>query len=235
MDKVPLHVAIIPDGNRRWAKAHDLPVHEGHERGFAMVRELVRYAGKKNITYLSLWGLSLDNFTKRSPLEVAHLLRIFHDEFSKLIDDKEIHEGQVRVQILGRWREKFPAPHRAVFEKLIEVTAGYNKRVLTIFLAYNGTDEMLSAVNELVAQGRDDKDLVVDANALKQHLFTADMPSVDLVIRTAGEKHISAGFMMWDTADSELYFPECYWPDFSNEEFDKALAEYGSRRRMKGK
>ncbi|HLD26052.1 MAG TPA: polyprenyl diphosphate synthase [Candidatus Andersenbacteria bacterium] len=234
IDSIPRHVAIIPDGNRRWAKQQGLTAFRGHEKGVGIFEDIAEQAAERGVEHLSLWGMSLDNLTKRSVREVAGLLKIFQREFARLTTDPKIHERQTRINVFGRWREKFPMPVRREIEKTITATAGYTKRHLNFFLVYNGTDEMLQAVREITREARDSK-TNINAQTIKRHLFTKDLPPVDLIIRTAGDPHLSNGFMMWDAADAELYFTDTFWPDFSPAEFDAALAAYAQRRRRRGR
>jgi undecaprenyl diphosphate synthase len=245
---IPEHVAIIPDGNRRWAKAKGLAAFDGHYRGFEAAREISRYAAERGVKYLSLWGMSIENFSKRSRLEVAGLLRIFEKMFRDILEDEDTFTKKVRVQVFGRWREKFPKKLVKTIEEVVEVTAKHDKSYLNLFLVYNGTDEMLGAIQGMVDKARPAPTPGEESSStpgevarritpkiLKQHLMTRDLPPVDLLIRTAGEPHLSAGFMMWDVADAELYFPEVFWPDFTPAEFDKALEFYAKRERRFGK
>jgi undecaprenyl diphosphate synthase len=228
--KVPRHVVIIPDGNRRWAKEHLLTAFKGHEKGLGAFEKVARHAAKRNIEHLSLWGMSIDNFTKRSKEEVVWLQKIFQTEFNKLKKSEEIHERQTRIRVFGRWQELFSLSARKAIEGAVLATKDYDKNYLNFFLAYNGTDEMLQAVQAIVDGGSKK----ITGDVIKKHLYTRDLPSVDLVIRTAGEPHLSAGFMMWDVADAQLYFTDKYWPDFDEKEFDLALGEYEKRERRKG-
>ena len=232
-NKVPRHVAIIPDGTRRWAREHGLGVFAGHRRGVEAFEGVARHAAEREIKHLSLWGLSLDNLVKRSKGEITWLFRIFKKEFGKLAKSEEIHKRQTRVRVFGRWREKFPEGAMAAIEKAEEATKHYDRYYLNFFLAYNGTDEMVQAVQEVVDQARGNE-LRVTPGLIKEHLFTRELPPVDLVIRTAGEPHLSAGFMMWDVADAQLYFTDKYWPDFDAGEFDQALADFTKRARRFG-
>jgi len=229
----PRHVAIIPDGNRRWARERGWDVLAGHRRGVEAFEKVARHAAEREIKHLSLWGLSLDNLVKRSKKEVAWLFRIFKKEFGKLAKSEEIHKRQTRIRVFGRWREKFPEAARQAMERAEEATKHYDKYFINFFLAYNGKDEMVQAVQELIDQARGGQ-LRVTPELIKEHLFTRELPPVDLVIRTAGEPHLSAGFMMWDVADAQLYFTDKYWPDFDAGEFDKALADFTRRARRFG-
>lgn len=232
-EKIPTHVAIIPDGNRRWARQQVKGAMFGHKAGTERFREISLYAADRGVKYLSAWGLSLENTRKRGPVELAGLMKIFREQFQQLQTSDDIHAREVRINVIGRWREKFPAIVKTEIEKAVEATEDYDKFFLNFFLAYNGTDEMIQAVQNLMsAPGAE---MVITGEDIKRNLFTKDLPPVDLVIRTGGEPHLSAGFMMWDVADAELYFPDVYWPDFTPAEFDKALKFYGRRERRFGK
>ena len=232
---IPRHVAIIPDGNRRWARQHGKTVNEGHEEGVRIFKDIARHAADSGVTYLSFWGMSLDNLRKRSAREVVGLLRIFRHEFRALADNKDIHERGIRINVLGRWRQKFPAPVRRAIEASISATQRYTKHVMTVFLAYNGTDDMLTAIRSVAEEARKSLYVRVTPALLKRHLVTRELPAVDLLIRTAGDPHLSAGFMMWDVADAQLHFTDAFWPDFTPKEFDGALAAYAARERRFGK
>lgn len=177
--------------------------------------------------------MSLDNLVKRSPSEVFGLLRLFRSEFRSLANDEDIHSRKVRVNVIGKWKEKFPSPVRSAIQESVDATRDYSNLFLNVFLAYSGTDEMLDAVRK-IAQKAKHASLDITPSVIKQHLLTRDLPAVDLLIRTGGEPHLSAGFMMWDVADAQLYFTKKYWPDFSNDDFDAALAEYAQRGRRYG-
>ena len=228
---LPTHVALIPDGNRRWARERGLTTFDGHQKGVDAFRTILHHAADRGVTVISFWGMSIDNFSKRSPKEVADLITIFKKHFEEMLTDEDIHSRKIRVRVFGRWRQKFPKGLRSAIEATQDATAGYSNFSLNLFLAYNGTDEMRQAVQDIVDSGVSR----VSEKTIKQNLFTKDMPPVDLLIRTGGEPHNSAGFMMWDVADAELYFTKKHWPAFDTNEFDKALEDYATRRRLKGK
>lgn len=230
---IPSHIAIIPDGNRRWASDQGLSSVEGHQAGADRTREVALHAADRGVKSLSLWGMSLHNFTKRSPVEVKGLLNIFENEFLELADSDDIHSREVRINVIGHWKEKFPASVRKAIEQAIGQTESYSNHQLNFFLAYNGTDEMVQAIRSIVNEGIAVED--IDDAVIKSHLFTNALPSVDLLIRTGGEPHNSAGFMMWDVADSQLYFDETYWPAFDAICLDRAIEEFERRGRRHGK
>ncbi len=220
------HVAIIPDGNRRWAKAQGKASWAGHEEGVKVFEKILRKAHEMNVHCISFWGMSTDNMTKREAAEVAVLLRLFETAIDQALSNPEFEKNDVRISIIGAWREKFPARLVQKFEKTIEASKNRTKHVLNLMLCYDGKSEMQQAF----AKAHEAK----DSEDIKKFLWTRDLPPVDLVIRTAGDPHLSAGFMMWDTADAQLHFSEKLWPDFTPEDFEAALADFHSRERRFG-
>jgi len=230
---IPNHVAIIPDGNRRWARERNLEPWQGHEAGAQNTENLMREALRLGIANISIWGSSLENLQKRPLAEKRALLRIYEQYFAKLIDSSDIHDNEVKMNFIGRWQEQFPQSLKDVMEKCITVTEKYSKRTLNFFLAYSGDDEMLGAVREIIKSGVKADDVTFDT--IKNNLMTKDLPSVDYLIRTGGEPHLSVGFMMWDIANAQLYFSEKLYPDFDIAQFGGAIEEYGRRQRRLGK
>lgn len=240
--KIPNHVAIIPDGNRRWAKKRGLPGWIGHRYGAKRLQENLKEALKLRVPNFSFWASSADNITKRDAGEVKHLLGIFKKEFARLAEAKEIHDNKARVNILGEWPRLFPDDVCRVFEKTMAATKGYGRHNLNFFMAYDGQTEMLRAVESVLENARATVArpsqggiaVAVTPALIKANLYTRDLPSVDFVIRTGGEPHWSAGFMMWDCANSQLYFTDTPYPDFGAQEFHAAIEEYSRRERRFG-
>lgn len=230
---LPKHVAIIPDGNRRWAKENGLQPWEGHEAGAAVMEQLARWAFNNGIFALSFWGSSLENLQKRPFLEKQALLRIYEEYFTKLIINEDIHRNRVRINVFGRWEEQFPTSLKKIIMEGIEKTASYQDHELNFFLAYSGDDEMLEAVRSIVASKIVPEKITRET--IKQNLMTKNLPEVDLLIRTGGEPHLSAGFMMWDIANVQLNFSEKYFPDFKEAEFKMAIEEFQERGKRRGK
>jgi undecaprenyl diphosphate synthase len=229
---IPNHVAIIPDGNRRWARARGLAPWEGHEAGAENTEVLIRKAREMGIRELSLWGSSLENLKKR-PLEESRVwLRIYETYFMKLLEGDDIHTDQVRVRFIGHFEEQFPESLKVILRRINEATKGYDRFFLNFFFAYNGDDEMIAAIRSLVDAGVRSES--IDGALLQEHLMTREVSPVDYLIRTGDEPHLSAGFLMWQTQNSQLYFAkECY-PDFGVEAFERALADFGDRERRFG-
>lgn len=230
---LPRHIAIIPDGNRRWAREKGLEPWKGHDAGAENMEQLARWAFDNGVFCLSFWGSSLENLQKRPLREKQELLRIYEEYFKKLMVDEDIHRNRVRINVIGKWEEQFPRSLKKILKEGIEKTAAYDGHELNFFLAYSGDDEMLETVRAIVKNGIAAKDIT--GETIKQHLFTRNLPPVDLLIRTGGEPHLSAGFMMWDVANSQLYFSDKYFPDFDQQELVAALAEYARRGKRHGK
>lgn len=229
---IPTHVAIIPDGNRRWAKEKDLDPWIGHEEGSKRVEEIIKKSRDLGIQCLSIWGSSLDNLKKRPLREKKALLDIYERYFTKLFESEELEKNDVCVRVLGRWEEQLPESIKKVIKKGVEKTKGNTKHMLNFFIAYSGDDEMIQTIQKMVVKLKQAKD--VTKESIKEHLMTKDLPSVDYMIRTGGEPHLSAGFMMWETANSQLYFSESNFPDFTDESFSEAIDEYARRARRLG-
>ncbi|MGK2849214.1 MAG: polyprenyl diphosphate synthase [Minisyncoccota bacterium] len=230
---LPRHVVIIPDGNRRWATSRGLPVWEGHEAGAQTTEKLIREARRLGVREISLWGSSLENLKKRPFKESQALLRIYETYFKRLLTSGDIHKDEARIRFIGHWEEQFPASLKKVLHDCIETTKQYQKYFLNFFLAYSGDDEMRLAIQKIAETFRHGS--LITSQVIKDHLMTRDIPPVDLLIRTGGEPHLSAGFMMWDIADSQLYFSDKYYPDFDEASFRTAIEDYIKRGRRFGK
>jgi undecaprenyl diphosphate synthase len=182
---------------------------------------------------VSFWGSSISNLEKRPLREKQELLKIYKKYFLKLIDSADIHDNEVRISVIGRWREQFPSELKKILEDGIKKTAHYGRNSLNFFLAYNGDDEMIEAVKTIAKNYKKGQKIVGDT--IKKNLMTRDLPAVDLLIRTGGDPHLSVGFMMWDIANAQLYFSEKYFPDFKEKQFQEAVEEYARRERRHGK
>lgn len=230
--EIPEHVAVIPDGNRRWARERGLEPWDGHDAGAQTIEEIVKRARDLGIKCLSIWGSSVENMTKRSLRERKELVRIYEEYFTKLINSDDIIKEEVRINVIGRWREQLPRTLVRMLEDGIEKTKEHKKHTLNFFLAYSGDDEMLQAVRAIVDKFSDAKNITKET--IKENLFTKELPPVDYLIRTGGEPHLSVGFMMWDLANAQLFFSEKMFPDFNGDEFQKAIEEYSRRVRRLG-
>jgi undecaprenyl diphosphate synthase len=227
----PVHVAIIMDGNGRWAKSRGLPRTAGHRRGVEAVRETVKAAVDLGIGYLTLYGFSSENWN-RPPPEVDDLMGLLRFYLRSEIAD--LHRQGVRLRSIGDRGRLAPDIVRLI-EEAEERTRANLKLNLTIALSYGGRNEILRAMRMIaddVAAGRLAAE-AVDEAALEQRLFTLGLPDPDLVIRTSGEQRIS-NFLLWQSAYSELVFDDCLWPDFGRENLRRAVEEYQRRERRYG-
>lgn len=219
------HLAIIPDGNRRWAKQHRVPALEGHRRGAEAIRNTVDYLITQKIEYLTVWGFSTDNW-KRTRDEVSDIFRLLAAWIEK--DAPWVNSRGVRLRHIGRLNE-LPDFLQRTMKQAVDLTKGNGGMTLNVAFNYSGRAEIVDAVRCLL---KDNVPPEIDESLIGRYLYS-DMPDVDLVIRTAGELRLS-NFMLWQTAYSELYFSELFWPDFTAGELEKALLAYSERKRRFG-
>jgi len=236
MENLPKHIAIIPDGNRRWAKKRKFAPWIGHRQGAKNFEKILETARDMGIYCLTFWAGSYDNLTKRSSAEVKFLKEVYRSHFSRLLKAEDIYTQKVKVNIFGLWRELLQECIKKPMEEVIEKTKTHNSRFLNFLIGYNGTSEMMEAIEKIVKKCKENQAFKITPQLVKENLWTKDLPPVDLVIRTGleGDPHWSNGFMMWDTADSQFYFTETLWPDFSEKEFIKSIESYSKRERRLG-
>ncbi len=221
--KPPRHVAIIMDGNGRWAKKRHLPRAMGHKRGVEAVRNIVRAAGDFGLEALSLYAFSSENW-KRSEGEVSDLMGLLR-QFIKS-DIEEFEANDVKLKILGNYKSLAPDIVEMI-EDALERTSGNKSTTLAVALNYGSQDELVRAARAAAAAGE------ISEETITANLDTADMPPLDLVIRTSGEQRLS-NFMLWQAAYAEFWFTDTLWPDFGKQEFGAALEEFASRERRYG-
>ena len=231
LKKIPTHVAIIMDGNGRWAKKRNMPRVKGHYEGMQTVKKITKYASKLGIKYLTLYAFSTENWA-RPKEEVNYLMDLPEKMFTSFMP--ELMENNVKVEVIGVV-EKLPENTRKAVEDAIEQTKNNIGLKLIFALNYGSKDEIVTAVKR-IAQGAANNEYKVeeiDEQLISDNLFTKDTPDPDLLIRTSGEQRIS-NFLLWQIAYSEFIFTKVAWPDFVEEEFYKALLEYQSRDRRFG-
>ena len=225
--KIPEHVIIIPDGNRRWARKRGLKTLEGHKKGLETALKIVRYSKKLGVKVLTLWGFSTENWD-RSNMEVKYLMKLYSIFFKKHL--KELLNEDVRFKWLGR-RDRVPKALKDILEKIEKETVHNTKYLLNICIDYGGHDEIVQAVKKIVKKGvKSDK---ITEKLISQNLDTAGIPDPDLLIRTSGEQRTS-GIFPWQSTYTELFFTKVLFPDFSLAELKKAINEYGARQRRYG-
>jgi len=225
---VPRHVAIIMDGNRRWARSRGVTEAEGHEAGVRAIRPLLRRAVERGVRVLSIYAFSRENWS-RSPDEVATLFDLLRAAIREETD--ELRTQGVEVRLLGRLGE-LPDETRASIVTGLDATRGGERLLLNVAFNYSGRSEIVDALRRCIADGMTADE--VDEAAIEARLYTAGVPNPDLMIRTAGESRLS-NFLIWQSAYAELYVSDLLWPDFGPEAFDEALAEYTRRTRRFGR
>jgi len=225
------HVAIIPDGNRRWAKDRGLPAWKGHYEGSKRTEEIVRGGIALGITHLTVWGGSYNNLTQRTEKEISVLDAVYRKAAQTLLKDKELIRTQTRVRFIGEWPKLLTEETVKKMREVERATKGFGRYNFTALIGYNGDREMLRAIKSLVKKGEKSP----TDESVKAELWTCDLPPVDLVIRTGGEPHLSTGFMMWETRNAHLYFTETMWPAFTVANLETAIAEFRKKERRFGK
>jgi undecaprenyl diphosphate synthase len=227
----PQHVAIIMDGNGRWAARRGLPRLKGHEEGTRSVEAVLRACKQAGVRYLTLYALSTENWV-RPPAEIAGLMRLL----KRFLRDREadMHREHIRLRTIGRTGD-LPLPVRHELRRVMKATERYAERQLILALSYGGRDELTQAVRAIArgvrAGALAEKD--IDEALIARHLFAPDIPDPDLLIRTSGEMRLS-NFLLWQSSYAELYFTDTLWPDFREDAFGQALAAYARRRRRFG-
>jgi len=229
--KIPQHIAIIMDGNGRWAKQKRMPRNYGHMQGSKRVEDICRAAHELGVKYLTIYAFSTENWSRPAD-EVKALMKILRDYLKESV--KKASENNMRVRVIGD-RERLDEDIRASIEHLEEVSAGNTGLNFQIALNYGGRDEMLRAIRRIAAECKEGALAVedIDEKLFSSYLDTSDIPEPDFMIRTSGEQRLS-NFLLWQTAYSEFYFPEVLWPDFDKKELKKAIEEYTKRDRRFG-
>jgi len=228
---VPRHVAIIMDGNGRWAQQRGLPRIQGHRQGAESVRSVLRAAQKAGVSCLTLYAFSTENWV-RPPDEVGGLMSLLISFLTEY--EPDLHKERTRLRAIGRLGD-LPFAVRTVLNKVMKDTAGYTDFQLTLALSYGGRDELTQAVRAMAAKvkaGTLDPQSI-EESTVAAHLYAPDLPDPDLLIRTSGEIRLS-NFLLWQLSYAEFYFTPTFWPDFRDEAFALALAEYARRRRRFG-
>jgi undecaprenyl diphosphate synthase len=227
-DELPRHVAIIMDGNRRWARLRDLPELDGHAAGVEAIRALLRHAVRRGVPVMTLYAFSRENWA-RSDEEVTGLFGLLEAAIRSETD--ELRAQGVRIRLLGRVDELPDETRRSIAEAL-DATSDGHRLLLNIAFNYAGRTELVDAFRRIAASGIEPG--AVDEEAISDALYTAGLPDPDLVIRTGGEQRLS-NFLIWQAAYAELYTTEVLWPDFGADAFDAALLEFASRTRRFGR
>ena len=227
LKRLPVHVAIVPDGNGRWAEKRGLPRLMGHQSGVKNMRTIVEYLNGYGVKNVTLYGFSTENWA-RPEAEVSGLFRILKERIDK--DVPKLNRKGIRVKHLGRLGE-LPQWLQDSVNRAVELTRNNSGMVLGLAFNYGGHIEIVDAVRRIVAEGIPPEK--IDEKLVSDHLYTAGQPDVDLLIRTADEVRLS-NFLIWQTAYSEYHFTKVLWPDFAKSDIDQALLAYSQRERRFG-
>jgi len=231
-NSLPQHLGIMIDGNRRWAKKRGLPPFEGHRKGIQRVEEIIKYAYKRGVKILTLYGFSTENW-KRNPKEVNFLMNLFEKYVKKGLKEEQKKDKKYYIQFrhIGR-KDRLPKHLVELLEKLEKATKKNSQMVVNVAIDYGGRDEVVRAVKKIIRKKLKPEEITEEV--LMKNLDTGDLPDVDFVIRTSGEMRLS-NFLPLQATYAELYFPRIYWPDFDKEQFDLSLEEFKKRERRFGK
>ena len=233
---MPNHIAIILDGNRRWAKRNLSLPKEGHFKGADAVENLLDWCEEFDIKIITLYVLSAENLSRKD-LELEYLFEIIRIRLEKLFNDPRIHKNQMRVKAIGRV-ELLPDSIKNVLKRLDDATKNYERHFLNIAIAYGGQDELIDAIKKIVDKIKNGVLKIDDINKkeIEANLYTSHLPqsSPDMILRTSGEKRLS-GFLLWQSAYSELVFMDVFWPGFRKIDLMRAIRTFQKRKRRIGK
>ncbi len=228
MEHIPQHIVLFPDGNRRWAREKGLHTLEGHKQGYNNLLDFSQWCKERGVKTLTAFGFSTENWN-RSKEEVDYLMKLLEKCLRDNIE--KYNKDGVRVRVIGQ-RDRLPAPLREAIKITEDATKNNKNLHLNLAISYGGKWDILQAIKKIVDEKIPAEK--IDEKLFENYLSTAGLPSPDFVIRAGGEKRMS-NFVLWQAAYSELYFSPKYWPDFSEKDFDSALAEFDSRQRRFGK
>jgi len=229
LERLPRHIAVIMDGNGRWAQRRRLPRIAGHRAGIRAVRQAVEACARLGVPYLTLYAFSVENW-KRPPTEVKLLMGLLREYLKKEIG--ELNRQNVRLGVIGRVAE-LPAPVQRDLQGALEETRRNSGLRLTLALNYGARAELIDAVRSLAEYQQRNGSMSVDETTFSQHLYTRDLPDPDLLIRTSGEMRLS-NFLLWQVAYSEIWVTDTLWPDFTQEDFFRAILDFQKRERRYG-
>jgi undecaprenyl diphosphate synthase len=229
LDRLPQHIAIIMDGNGRWAERRRLPRIAGHRAGIRAVRHAVEACARLGVPYLTLYAFSVENW-KRPRTEIKLLMALLREYLKKEVD--ELNRQGIRLAVIGRVQD-LPKAVQSDLSDALENTRRNRGMRLTLALNYGGRAELVDAVRRLVEQARQNGSLTVDEAAINQFLYTHEVPDPDLLIRTSGEMRLS-NFLLWQVAYSEIWVTDTLWPDFTQNDLFQAILDFQKRERRYG-
>jgi len=232
-DKLPVHVGIIPDGNRRWALEKNVDYKVGHLTGYEALRNILFSFFEAGIKYLSVYALSLENVRKRPPEELEYLYKIIIKACESVKNDPIVVEEKVRVNVIGRINLLPPEVKKTV-DDLVNFTKDHDQNFLNMLIMYDGQEEIVDAVKSIIQNNVKPEDITRES--IRQHLYAGDFPELDYIIRTGMDDGARiSGFLLWDASYAEFKFRNEYWPDYSDQMLIEDLEDYVRRNRRKGK
>jgi len=233
--KKPEHIGVILDGNRRWASARDMIPWEGHREGAEKVKKFLEWCTDLGIKTVTLYGLSTENF-QRSKREVEELMKLYEENLKEILRSDVIHKNKVHVKVIGRI-SLLPDRLQQLIREVEEATRGYDRFYLNIALAYGGRAEIVDAARKIASKVKSGElnPEEIDEAVFEKNLYTSYLPQQDpdLIIRTSGESRLS-GFLLWQSAYSELFFVDVYWPEFREIDLERAIRSFQQRHRRFG-
>ena len=231
LERIPRHVALIMDGNGRWAEERGLPRSEGHKEGAQSVRAVLRAAARAGVEFITVYAFSTENWN-RPPKEVDGLMKLLITSLNTY--EQELHDNQIRLRVMGQFK-RLPLPVRLRLQKTIDATKHYTDHTLIIALSYGSRTEIADAAKAIAEQavaGTIDPKKI-NEQTIADHLYLPDVPDPELMIRTSGELRLS-NFLLWQLSYAEFYITDTYWPDFREEAFFRALEAFNGRDRRYG-
>lgn len=233
MNKIPYHIVLFPDGNRRWARKRGFSTLKGHQEGYRNLIKFCEWCKKRGVKILTAFGFSTENW-KRPKEEVRYLMRLFEQflfqNMKKYQKNTGYQEEGIRIRIIGQ-KERLPQSLQGVIERIENLTKDCKNLHLNLAVSYGGRWDIVQALQKIVRKKISPKDIT--ENLINNHLSTAGLPAPDLIIRAGDEQRLS-NFVIWQAAYSELYFSKKLWPDFTEKDLDKVLREYAYRKRRFG-
>ncbi|MDF7806806.1 isoprenyl transferase [Pontiellaceae bacterium B12219] len=231
LEKIPRHVALIMDGNGRWAQKRGLSRIEGHKEGAQSVRAVLRAAAQAGVEFITVYAFSTENW-KRPPAEIDGLMKLLIHSLNEY--EQELHDNGIRLRVMGQF-ERLPLPVRMRLQKTMDATAHYTGHTLIIALSYGSRTEIADATRKMAEKVKAGtmKPSQINEQTLTEHLYLPDVPDPELMIRTSGELRLS-NFLLWQLSYAEFYITDVYWPDFREEEFFHALEAFNGRDRRYG-
>ena len=231
LEKIPRHVALIMDGNGRWAQERGLSRIEGHKEGAQSVRAVLRAAANAGVEFITVYAFSTENW-KRPPQEVDGLMKLLVGSLNAY--EQELHDNHIRLRVMGQF-ERLPLPVRMRLQRTIDATKDYTDHTFIIALSYGSRTEIADAARRIAEKVKtgEMKSKEIDEKTIADHLYLPDVPDPELMIRTSGELRLS-NFLLWQLSYSEFYITDTYWPDFREEQFYEALEHFNRRDRRYG-